>query len=106
MTLPVLEIVYAPNPFIPGAMPDRPLPEKLLGSVISVTEVNLARVPRALEGEVRGVVGSRGWVRGVVKVAVRGEIEMRCTSTRSFPIFLASRCVSKPYRRQPNGSHS
>jgi hypothetical protein len=44
------------------------------GQVISVTEVNLARVPRALEGEVkRGVVASRGRVRGGcgVKAAVR-----------------------------------
>jgi hypothetical protein len=43
-------------------------------AVISVTEVNLARVPRALEGEVKGVVASRGRVRGGcgVKVAVRG----------------------------------
>jgi hypothetical protein len=44
------------------------------GTVIPVTEVNLARVPRALEGEVGGVVASRGRVRGGcgVKVAVRG----------------------------------
>jgi len=35
------------------------------GQVILVTEVNLARVPRALEGEVkRGVVASEGRVRG------------------------------------------
>jgi hypothetical protein len=42
--------------------------------VIPVTEVNLARVPRALESEVRGVVASRGRVRGGcgVKVAARG----------------------------------
>jgi hypothetical protein len=40
----------------------------VLLTVISVTEVNLARVPRALEGEVRGRVrGGCG-----VKVAVRG----------------------------------
>jgi hypothetical protein len=41
--------------------------------VIPVTEVTLARVPRALEGEVRGVVASRGRVTGgcSVKVAVR-----------------------------------
>jgi hypothetical protein len=32
-------------------------------SVISVIEVNLAKVPRALEGEVKGVVVSRGRVR-------------------------------------------
>jgi hypothetical protein len=42
--------------------------------VIPVTEVNLARVLRALEGEVRGVVASMGRVRGgcSIKVAVRG----------------------------------
>ena len=41
--------------------------------MIPVTEVNLARVPRALEGEARGLVASRGRVRGGcgVKVAVR-----------------------------------
>jgi len=41
--------------------------------VISVTEANLARVPRAFEGEVEGVVASRGRVMGGcgVKVAVR-----------------------------------
>jgi hypothetical protein len=44
-----------------------------LKAVIPVTEVNLARVPRPFEGEVRGVVASRGRVRGGcgVKVAVR-----------------------------------
>jgi hypothetical protein len=43
-------------------------------TVVSVTEVNLARVPRALEGEVEGVVASRERVSGGcgVKVAVRG----------------------------------
>jgi hypothetical protein len=42
--------------------------------VVSVTKVNLARVPRALEGEVKGGIASRGRVRGgcSVKVAVRG----------------------------------
>jgi len=42
--------------------------------VVSVTEVNLARVPRALEGEVKGEVASRGRVGGGcgVKVAVKG----------------------------------
>jgi hypothetical protein len=45
-----------------------------VASVVSVTEVNLARVPRALEGEVKGGVASKGRVRGGygVKVAVRG----------------------------------
>jgi hypothetical protein len=37
-----------------------PLVEDREFTVVSVTEVNLARVPRALEGEVRGVVASRG----------------------------------------------
>src|SRR5271168_1185078 len=32
--------------------------------VVSVTEVNLARVPRALEGEVKGGVASRGAGKG------------------------------------------
>ena len=42
--------------------------------MIPVTEVSLARVPRAFEGEVGGVVASRGRVKGGcgVKVAVRG----------------------------------
>ena len=42
--------------------------------MIPVTEVNLARVPRALEGEIGGVVASRGLVRDGcgVKVAGRG----------------------------------
>jgi hypothetical protein len=42
--------------------------------VIPVTEVNLARAPRALEGEVKGLVASREWIRGGcgVKVAVKG----------------------------------
>ena len=41
--------------------------------VIAVTEVNLARVPRALEGEVKGTVASRGAGKGGcgVKVAVK-----------------------------------
>ena len=42
--------------------------------MILVTEVNLARVPRALKGKVkRGVVASRGRVRGGcgVKAALR-----------------------------------
>jgi hypothetical protein len=41
--------------------------------VIPVTEVNLARVLRALEAEVGGVVASRGRVRGGfgVNVAVK-----------------------------------
>ena len=45
-----------------------------LNPVISVTEVILARAPRALEGEVKGGVASRGAGRGGcgVKVAVRG----------------------------------
>jgi hypothetical protein len=78
----------------------------MLRPVISVTEVNLARVPRALEGEVRGVVASRGRVNGGcgVKVAVRGYIEASSASTCAYPIFLACKCVSKPHRRQPNGS--
>ena len=42
--------------------------------VVSVTEVNLARVPRALEGEVKGDSSLEGRVRSGcgVKVAVRG----------------------------------
>jgi len=42
-------------------------------AVILVTEVNLARAPRAPEGEVRGVVVSRGRLRSGCggKVAVR-----------------------------------
>ena len=45
-----------------------------LEAVIPITEVILARAPRALEGEVGGVVASRGRVRGGygVKVAIRG----------------------------------
>ena len=31
-------------------------------------------------------------------------MEARSVSTRSYPIFLACKCVSKPHRRQPNGS--
>ena len=42
-----------------------------INAVISVTEVILARAPRALEARSKGVVASRGRVRGV-KVAVRG----------------------------------
>ena len=41
------------------------------------------------------VEASRGWVRGGcgVKVAVRREIEAHSASTRSYPSFLACRCV-------------
>ena len=55
--------------------PAKTAAQQAQGPVIPVTEVNLVRVPRALEGEVRGeVVASRGRVRGGcgVKVAVRG----------------------------------
>ena len=43
-------------------------------AVVSVTEVNLGRIPRAFEGEVEGIIASMGQVMGGcgVKVAVRG----------------------------------
>ena len=42
--------------------------------VISVTEVNLARLPRALEGEVKGGSSLEGGCG--VKVAVRGRLAL------------------------------
>jgi hypothetical protein len=51
----------------------------MLRPVISVTEVNLARVPRALEGEVRGGSSLEGegkwrlWRKGCCKGVYRGE---------------------------------
>ena len=73
-------------------------------TVISVTEVNLARAPRALEGEVRGGSSLEGRVRGGcgVKVAIRGWIEARSASTRSYPIFLACKCVTNSHREFEN----
>ena len=38
--------------------------KEIMDPVISVTEVNLARIPRALEGEVKGGVASRGAGKG------------------------------------------
>ena len=55
-----------------------PIELEIVNTVIPVTEVNLARVPRALEGEVRGVVASRGagkgrlWRKGSRKGVDRG----------------------------------
>ena len=37
--------------------------KSMLTAVVSVTEVNLARAPRALEGEVRGGSGLEGAVK-------------------------------------------
>jgi hypothetical protein len=59
-----------------------------------------SQLPKALEGEVGGVVDSRGWVRSGcgVKVAVRGKIEARNASTCSYPIILACKCVNVSYQ--------
>jgi hypothetical protein len=73
---------------------------------VSVTEVILARAPRALEGEVRGGSSLEGagkgrlWRKGSRKGVDRDALRVNAFL---FPSFLPL-CVSKPHRRQPNGS--
>jgi len=55
-------------------------------AAISVTEVNLARVPRALEGKVKGVVRVRGGCGA--RVVVRGRSRCAAHQRPLIPSFL------------------
>ena len=74
--------------------------------VISVTEVSLARVPRALEGEVKGGSSLEGAGKGRLwRKGSRKGGRLRCAVRQRalVPSFLSVN-VGKPHRHQSNGS--